>query len=148
MLARSAPGLALVALAGVALPAQPPASPTAPAPTIQAAQPPARSPRNASYTITARLDPASRALTGEQLLTWRNTSAVPATTLQFHLYYNAWRNTRSTGMRELARGGDTEALERPASDWGWIDVTSLKLVRPSGCANACARLFCDVANKR
>ena len=69
----------------------------------------ARSPRNASYTITARLDPASRTLTGEQLLTWRNTSTIPATSLRFHLYYNAWRNTRSTWMRERALAGDSDA---------------------------------------
>ena len=92
----------------------------------------ARSPRNASYTITARLDPASRTLTGEQLLTWRNTSSIPATSLRFHLYYNAWRNTRSTWMREIALAGFPELAERPEADWGWIDVTSLKLVGTSG----------------
>ena len=92
----------------------------------------ARSPRNASYTITARLDPASRTLTGEQLLTWRNTSSIPATSLRFHLYYNAWRNTRSTWMREVALAGCSELAERPEADWGWIDVTSLKLVGTSG----------------
>ena len=92
----------------------------------------ARSPRNASYTITARLDPASRTLTGEQLLTWRNTSSIPATSLRFHLYYNAWRNTRSTWMREAALMGLSELAERPEADWGWIDVTSLKLVGTSG----------------
>ena len=92
----------------------------------------ARSPRNASYTITARLDPASRTLTGEQLLTWRNTSSIPATSLRFHLYYNAWRNTRSTWMREIVLAGLPELAERPEADWGWIDVTSLKLVGTSG----------------
>ena len=91
-----------------------------------------RSPRNASYTITARLDPASRTLTGEQLLTWRNTSSIPATSLRFHLYYNAWRNTRSTWMREIVLAGLPELAERPEADWGWIDVTSLKLVGTSG----------------
>ena len=92
----------------------------------------ARSPRNASYTITARLDPASRTLTGEQLLTWRNTSSIPATSLRFHLYYNAWRNTRSTWMREIVLAGFPELAERPEADWGWIDVTSLKLVGTRG----------------
>ena len=94
--------------------------------------PQARSPRNASYNITARLDPSSRTLTGEQLLTWRNISAVAATTLRFHLYYNAWRNTRSSWIRERILAGDTEIAQRPDSDWGWIDVTSIKLVRASG----------------
>jgi hypothetical protein len=126
VLARTAPVLAVVTLAVAALSAQPPAPQTPSSPA--AAPAPARSPRNASYTIAARLDPASRTLTGEGLLTWRNTSAIPADSLQFHLYYNAWRNTRSTWMREAALAGDTEALERPASDWGWIDVTSIRRI--------------------
>jgi hypothetical protein len=91
-----------------------------------------RSPRNASYTITARLDPASRMLNGEELLTWRNTSANPTSHLRFHLYYNAWRNTQSTWIREAIRAGDSEIAERPESDWGWIDVTSVKLISASG----------------
>ena len=91
-----------------------------------------RSPRNASYTITARLDPASRTLTGEALLTWRNTSTIPATSLRFHLYYNAWRNTRSTWMRESTLAGSAELAKHRESDWGWIDVTSLKLVGTTG----------------
>ena len=91
-----------------------------------------RSPRNASYTITARLDPASRMLNGEELLTWRNTSANPTSHLRFHLYYNAWRNTRSTWIREEILGGNTDIAERPESDWSWIDVTSVKLISATG----------------
>ena len=30
-----------------------------------------------------------------------NTSNASASTLRFHLYYNAWRNTNSTWLREL-----------------------------------------------
>ena len=126
--------LTLVFAGGYGQPAVPqpgrsdPTRPTVVAPATNQA----RSPRNASYTITARLDPASRTLTGEQLLTWRNTSSIPATSLRFHLYYNAWRNTRSTWMREIALAGFPELAERPEADWGWIDVTSLKLVGTSG----------------
>ncbi len=97
---------------------------SAPAPTATAQ----RSPRNASYTIAARLDPASRTIKGEQLLTWRNTSASAATTLRFHLYYNAWRNTRSTWIRERILAGDTDIITLPESDWGWIDLTTVKIV--------------------
>src|SRR6185503_9090566 len=67
-------------------------APQAPAPTSATAPPTAtspRSPRNASYAITARLDPASRTISGSEILTWRNTSNVAADTLRFHLYYNA-----------------------------------------------------------
>ena len=95
MLARPALVAALLALAAAAVPAQ------SPAPTVPQARPERTlSPRNASYTIKARLDPASRTIRGDEILTWRNTSSRAATTLQFHLYYNAWRNTRSTWMRE------------------------------------------------
>ena len=56
--------------------------------------------RIASYDIEARLDPAARTIKGIQTLTWRNATSVAASSLQFHLYYNAWRNTNSTWMRE------------------------------------------------
>jgi hypothetical protein len=112
-------------------PAAPPRDTTRPT-TAPAAAQPARSPRNASYTISARLDPASRTLKGEQLPDWRNIAKIPATTLQFHLYYNAWRNTRSTWIRERLLAGDESILDRRDSDWGWIDVTSVRLVGSTG----------------
>jgi hypothetical protein len=113
---------------------QPPPGPRDPTAitAAPAAQGQARSARNASYTITARLDPASRTLIGDELLTWRNTASIPATSLRFHLYYNAWRNTRSSFLRERALAGDDDASARPEADWGWIDITSLKLVATGG----------------
>lgn len=80
--------------------------------------------------MSARLDPQSRTLRGELLLTWRNIANLPAPTLQFHLYYNAWRNTRSTWLRERRLVGDPQdLLDRPESDWSWIDITSLRIIR-------------------
>jgi hypothetical protein len=117
--------VALLALGGAGLSAPQPPAATAPSPTIAA-----RSPRNASYVMSAKLDPASRTLRGELLLTWRNIASVPAPTLQFHLYYNAWRNTRSTWFRELRLIGDpTGRADRPESDWAWIDIASLQVRR-------------------
>ncbi len=114
---------------GTVPPPAPPATQPLAAPPAAPAQP--RSPRNASYTITARLDPGSRTLKGEQLVTWRNVSTVTVSNLRLHLYYNAWRNTRSTWLRESLLGGDSLGRRR-SDDWGWTDVTSLKLVRASG----------------
>lgn len=118
-------------LGGTALLAQSagPARAVPPAPGLAPSR--ARSPRNASYAMTARLDPASRSLTGDALLTWRNTSHRPADHLEFHLYYNAWRNTRSTWMRERVRR-DPAIVSRPASDWGWMDLTALRLIPARG----------------
>ncbi len=90
------------------------------------------SPRNASYAITARLDPRSRTIAGDEMLTWRNISSVPAATLRFHLYYNAWRDPRSTWMRERRLGGDTTLAARPEADRGWIEVTSIRVIRAGG----------------
>jgi hypothetical protein len=87
------------------------------------------SPRNASYRIAAKLDPATRTITGDEVITWRNISSTPAATLQFHLYYNAWRNTGSTWMRERIRAGNTGLAERPEADFGWIDLTKMRVSR-------------------
>src|SRR6476646_11792759 len=92
----------------------------------------ARSPRNASYAINVRLDPASRTLKCDELLTWRNITTTPATSLRFHLYYNAWRNTASTWIRELRLAGNDQIERRPQADWGWTDVTSLRLIAADG----------------
>lgn len=87
---------------------------------------PALSPRNANYTIRAALDARTRTITASESIVWRNISAHPASELQFHLYWNAWRNTRSTYMRELALAGNlgVEATRRP-DEWSRIDVTSI-----------------------
>lgn len=143
MLERWIVAAALVALAAVDIPAQREPAGTARPGAEQAVAPPAgaRSPRNASYDIRARLDPATRTISGDETLTWRNTSSIPASTLQFHLYYNAWRNTKSSWMRERLLSGDPAIGRRPESDWGWIDVTSLRVVGANGAAtDATSRL--------
>src|SRR5262245_36735846 len=72
-------------------------------PPVEAAYPlpalPERSPRNASYTIEARLDDAAHEVKGSLVLEWRNTSSVPVDRLPFHLYWNAFRNNLSTSSR-------------------------------------------------
>ncbi len=95
----------------------------------------APSPRNANYSIDVELDPASRTVTGRSVVSWRNISARPTSELQFHLYWNAWRNTDSTWMRERLRAGrgpggryDDSPGQRPAGDWSHIDVTAVRLL--------------------
>ena len=83
------------------------------------------SPRNASYDIDVRLDHAARTLTGRETIRWRNISAATATELQFHLYWNAWRNADSTWMRERRMSGDTDPVRDDA--WSSIDVTSIRI---------------------
>jgi hypothetical protein len=86
---------------------------------------PPLSPRNANYTIDARLDAATRTITGSEIIRWRNITNRTVTDLQFHLYWNAWRNGRTTFMRERALGREPET--RPVDDWSRIDVTSVQV---------------------
>jgi hypothetical protein len=82
------------------------------------------SPRNANYRLQATLDPTQKLVSGHVHITWRNDAAVPATELVLHLYMNAFRNNRSTFMKESHgrhRGNASEGAHR----WGAIDVDKL-----------------------
>jgi hypothetical protein len=89
---------------------------------------PALSPRNASYTIDAALDPATKNITGSETIIWRNITARPAADLQFHLYWNAWRDDRSTWRREARLGSRRTIRDLRPEDRSRIDVTSLRVI--------------------
>ncbi len=95
--------------------------------TGQSSQRPALSSRNASYTIDARLEPATHKIAGRETLAWRNITTRPVSDLRFHLYWNAWKNNRSTWMRERRLAGETRLMGRPAEDRSSIDLTSVQL---------------------
>ncbi len=88
---------------------------------------PPRSPRNASYSIDVRLDPASRTITGSEVITWRNTTPKPVDDLRFHLYWNAWRDDRSSWQRERKLGRATARVTRP-DDRASMDISAVRLV--------------------
>ena len=88
---------------------------------------PPKSLRNASYSIDARLDPASRTIRASEIVSWRNVTSRPTDELQFHLYWNAWRDSRSTFMRERALRG-RPPTRRPG-EFSTLDVTSIRLVQ-------------------
>jgi hypothetical protein len=83
------------------------------------------SPRNANYEIDVRLDHAARTLTGRETVRWRNISTRTATELQFHLYWNAWRDAESTWMRERRMGGNRRPVRPDA--WSSSDVTAIRV---------------------
>ena len=89
------------------------------------------SPRNASYTIEARLDPEARRITGTLVLDWRNTSDQPLSSFPFHLYWNAFRNNLSSHARGEAR---RSRAFRPTAerDFGWIEVKAVRLLGEPG----------------
>ncbi|MGB8319615.1 MAG: M1 family metallopeptidase [Ignavibacteriaceae bacterium] len=86
------------------------------------------SPRNASYDMDVTLNPAAKTIDGFEILHWRNISNDIVTELQFHLYLNAFKNTKSTFVKES--GGQLRGIsinENSVSSWGWIDVQSMKI---------------------
>lgn len=78
----------------------------------------------ASYDIRAALDASAHAITGEETLTWVNDSPDTVPALQFHLYMNAFRNSRSTFFRES--GGQLRGDRASADGWGWIRIDSMR----------------------
>ncbi|HEY7411246.1 MAG TPA: M1 family metallopeptidase [Vicinamibacteria bacterium] len=136
----AAPTLVKLAAAAASLAlfltAAPPARPAAPAPALsplpgpEAHLPPlpAVSPRNANYTIEARLDPEAHTIEGTLVLDWRNTSATAFTAFPFHLYWNAFRNNLSSS----ARGEGLRTTRRPDRGFGYTHVRSVHLLGEEG----------------
>jgi hypothetical protein len=79
----------------------------------------------ASYDLKASLDVKAHLIHGSETLVWLNDSPDTVASLQFHLYMNAFKNEKSTFMRES--GGRLRSDYSAKKDWGWIDVTSLRL---------------------
>ena len=86
------------------------------------------SPRNANYTIDVRLDARARTLSARETLVWTNVTSATTRELQFHLYYNAWRNHDSTWMREHTFTSWWQSAGwRRDEDLAAIDISSLTL---------------------
>ena len=81
--------------------------------------------RIANYTIDLTLDTDKKQVHASQEVVWKNISTIPVEELQFHLYYNAFKNSESTFMQEGgSRGGlSVDGIEN--CGWGWVEVQSL-----------------------
>ncbi len=78
------------------------------------------------YRIEASLDPGAKTVEAKEHLRWRNPSSDSITELRFHLYLNAFKNNRSTFMRESGGRLRGDRASVKPEDWGSIDVTSLR----------------------
>lgn len=84
-------------------------------------------PQVANYTIDAQLDTEKRLIQAQQLLEWTNPSDTPAVELWFHLYWNAFRNNRSTFLMESAQMGRTRTEKFGETDWGRCSVDDIRI---------------------
>jgi hypothetical protein len=83
------------------------------------------------YEIWVSLDPANKMLLGRETISWTNTGRDAIPDFWFHLYWNAFKNEKSTLMTEALQAdpsgtfhGDTKV---PDQGWGWIDVEKIRL---------------------
>jgi hypothetical protein len=101
-------------------------------PVIAQSGGPPLSPRNASYSIDVRLRHEERMLEGRQIVTWRNLRDRPTRELWLHLYWNAWRNDRSTWMVEDTLRGRSSNQAPRDGDWSWIEIDGAELLPGAG----------------
>ncbi len=91
----------------------------------------ALSPRITNYRIEVRLDPDHKILEGTEVITWRNDTPAAADELWFHLYWNAWKNNRSTWLRgrKLAQASPARNRDKILpEDWSYCDVKSVRIL--------------------
>jgi hypothetical protein len=102
-------------------------------PAALAAQEASLSPRNASYRIEVELVPDAKLLKAKETITWTNIQPIPVEDLRLHLYWNAWRNNRSTWLKEANLRRSARSREKPGpGDWSYADVKAVVLVPDVG----------------
>lgn len=80
--------------------------------------------RTANYDMNITLDEVNHKLLGVTQLVWNNPSGDTIYYLPFHLYYNAFKDTRSTFMKES--DGFSDFLRPGDNDchWSWTQITN------------------------
>ncbi len=87
---------------------------------------PALSKHVVDYRIKAKLLAEEKAVEGHEILTWLNDSEAPVSDLQFHLYLNAFKNNRSTFMKES--GGSLRSMAFKEGEWGYVDIKKMEIL--------------------
>ena len=89
-------------------------------------QPDSLSRKVANYTMHIDLDVENKKLHGRTILKWKNDSDEPIDELYLHMYYNAFKNSRSTFFKER---GVPDFLTNDIDEvcgWGWTHISSFK----------------------
>jgi len=94
-----------------------------------AENPPHLSERILNYRIEVGLDPLEKTVAGYEILTWRNQSGQALQDFCFHLYLNAFKNNRSTFVRESGSRPLWNGIEEIPDDyWGYTNVESIQVM--------------------
>jgi len=99
------------------------------APFLAAQEPPATpGGPGLRYEIWVELDAAGKMLLGKEEIVWTNPTRDVVPDMLLHLYWNAFKNEDSVFLREslaetMFRTGDAP----DDGEWGWIDITDIRL---------------------
>jgi len=82
-----------------------------------------------SYRIEVRLDPLEKIVKGHEILSWENRSGQALEDFCFHLYLNAFKNNRSTFVRENSFRSLWDSVEEAPDDyWGYTEIESIQVM--------------------
>jgi len=80
------------------------------------------------YEIWVELDAAGKMLLGKEEIVWTNSSREAVPDMLLHLYWNAFKNEESAFLREVRAESMFGRGRAPdEGEWGWIDVTDIRL---------------------
>ena len=82
--------------------------------------------RVANYDIKLTLDHETKIVDATQRLTWINSSPVEVNEIRMYLYINAFKNTKSSYLRDVSGMFGNDLANKPAEGWGWVDILSMK----------------------
>lgn len=102
--------------------------------------------RIANYTITAQLIPQTESITATETIVWHNKTSDAVSTLQFHLYMNAFQGPFTTFMREQGQSNRFGTGYVPKK-WGRILINSLITAKDEDCTRMISYIRPDDGNK-
>ncbi len=91
---------------------------------------PRQSDRIANYTMDVSLNTETNIISGWEILEWKNTTGRFQSEFPFHLYHNAWKNNRSTFVRENRWRFDRPGMRD--EDYGYTNVKRVLLLDARG----------------
>ncbi|MBN1221739.1 MAG: M1 family metallopeptidase [Candidatus Aminicenantes bacterium] len=82
----------------------------------------------ANYTMDVKLDTEQKAITAKEIISWTNSTEHAADELWFHLYWNAFQNSRTDFLVEGTDRWGPNFYKNNRDDWGYIRIDSIRLV--------------------
>lgn len=84
--------------------------------------------KGSDYDMKIKLDTKIKKAVTRQVINWTNTSPDTVKELQFYLYLNAFKDLKSTYLKNSGgRVFGNDITKRDANEWGWVDIRECML---------------------